>query len=352
MKILINIINLIKLRINNELNDELIEIYNIFYDEKDENKNDKILELSEMLSDNESKYNKILEIETDDEKKMDEINEKMKKHMITKIQCEYCDALIYKKHKIRHLNSKRCKEKQNNQNNIIDYKCKFCKKTFNQNDNKNKHELSCNSKDVYYELEQTKKELLSYQNIIDMKNNDINKQDEVITDLRNQLYVLQKTAIEPKHITNNVYINNLNINFNEIQDHLEKYTINVLSNKKSIIDFILGIFINRLVLVDKKKKIIGYYHDNKNQNDIKCKKFLKSCAHQLIEPNNKLCRTHEGLLEKEKMDKAVYNKGIIFNIIEDIDLFVRKQDGKAYIEYIINGIEDRFEITDELKEIC
>jgi hypothetical protein len=184
-----------------------------------------------------------------------------------------------------------------------------------------------------------------------MKNNDISKQDEVITDLRNQLYVLQKTAIEPKHITNNVYINNLNINFNEIQDHLEKYTINVLSNKKSIIDFILGIFINRLVLVDKKKKIIGYYHDNKNQNDIKCKKFLKSCAHQLIEPNNKLCRTHGGLLEKEIMNKAMYNKDIIFSIIEDIDLFIRKQDGKAYIEYIINGIEERVEITEELKEL-
>jgi hypothetical protein len=282
--------------------------------------------------------------------------------MSERIICEYCNINIIKKNKKRHQLSKECKEKQTNIINDIEYKCKYCDKAFNLNDYKKKHELnmSCSAKDILHkieikdkELENKDKELLSYQNTINRNNNDIYKQDELITDLRNQLYVLQKKEVEPKSVTNNnnVYINNLNINFNEIQDNLDKYTINVLSNKKSIIDFILGIFINRLILVDKKKKIIGYYHKNKSHNDIKCKKFLKSCAHQLIEPNNKLCRTHEGLLEKEIMDKAVYNKDIIFSIIEDINLFVRKQNGKAYIEYIINGIEDRVEITEELKEL-
>ena len=42
---------------------------------------------------------------------------------------------------------------------ISEYKCKFCKKCFNLNNNKNKHELICNAKEIYFELEQTKKEL-------------------------------------------------------------------------------------------------------------------------------------------------------------------------------------------------
>jgi hypothetical protein len=295
--------------------------------------------------------------------------------MVEKIICEYCNVLMYKTHKKRHQLSKRCEERRVNIINNIAYDCKYCKKKFNLNNYKIKHELICTAKDICYEfelykekkeheLENKKKELLSYkenkdkelenkdkiyQNIIDMKNNDINKQDDVIIDLRNQLYVLQKTTIETKHVTNNTYINNVNINFNEIQNHLDKYTINVLSNKDCIIKFILDIFINRLVLVDKKKKIIGYYHDNKNRNDIKCKRFLKLCVRQLIEPNNRLCNTHNGIIENDIMNKAQSNKRVMFSIIDNIDLFVRKLEGKSYIEYIINGINNHVDITDEIE---
>lgn len=283
--------------------------------------------------------------------------------MDCKIICEYCNKEIHKKHKIRHLNSKRCKEMQTNVINNIENKCKYCEKRFTQYGNKNTHELICCAKELFhkYELlkeqkENKEKELENkekiYQNIIDMKNNDINKQDNVIIDLRNQLYVLQKTTIEPKNIINNTYINNLNINFNEIKNHLDKYTINVLSNKECIIKFILDIFINRLVLVDKKKKIIGYYLDNKNQNDIKCKKFLKSCAHQLIEPNEKLCNTYSEIIEKNIMNKAHDNKVVMFSIIDNINLFVRKQEGKLYIEYIINKINNKVDIMEEIAGFC
>tara|TARA_Y100000389_G_scaffold187501_1_gene208964 strand:- start:1826 stop:2164 length:339 start_codon:yes stop_codon:yes gene_type:complete len=55
------------------------------------------------------------------------------------------------------------------------------------------------------------------------------KQKETITDLRNQLYALQKLSLQPNNTTNNIYINNLNVNFNEIQNHLPNYTFNAFS---------------------------------------------------------------------------------------------------------------------------
>jgi hypothetical protein len=283
--------------------------------------------------------------------------------MSNKIICDYCNKEIYKSNKKRHLNSKECKEKQTDIINILEYKCKYCNKCFNINDTKNKHELICNAKDIYYklkhELELKEQELLSYKEnkekelenkekelenkeyIIKIFQEESKEQKETITDLRNQLYVLQKVSLEPKNTTNIVNINNLNVNFNEIKDHLPNYDINVLSNKMNIIKFILDIFINKLIVVDKKKKIIGYYYNNKNQKDIKCKNFFKSCAHQLIEQNNELCNNYNGLLDKKTINQAYSNKQMIFGMIDNIDLFVRKEDGKIYIEYIINEVENK-----------
>lgn len=266
--------------------------------------------------------------------------------MSNKITCEYCNKDVYKSNLKRHHNSKECKEKQNNIIISVEYKCKYCKKTFNQNENKNKHETSCNSKDIYYELEQTKKEFLTYKEnkeyIIKKFQEEAKEQKETITDLRNQLYVLQKISLEPKNTTNIVNITNLNINFNEIQNHLPNYTINVLSNKMDIIKFILDIFINKLIVVDKKKKILGYYQENKNVNDVKCKNFFKSCAKQLINQNNNLCDSYNGLLDQKTKDKAYSNKLMIFEMMDTINLFVRREDGKIYIEYIINEVENKY----------
>jgi transcriptional regulator with PAS, ATPase and Fis domain len=266
--------------------------------------------------------------------------------MSNKIICEYCNKEIYKTHKKRHLNSKQCKEKQVNSIEISkNYNCKYCKKTFTQNESKNKHELICNAKDVYYELEKTKQELLSYKEnkeyIIQKFQEETKEQKETITDLRNQLYVLQQYSLQPKNTTNIININNLNVNFSEIQNHLPDYNINVLSNKMNIIKFILDIFIHKLIVVDEKKKILGYFQDNKSINDIKCKNFFKQCAHQLLEPNKKLCDNYNRLLDKELINQAYSNKEMMFDMIDKIDLFVRREEGKVYIEYIINEVNKK-----------
>jgi hypothetical protein len=277
--------------------------------------------------------------------------------MTDKIICEYCNKNVCKAHKKRHQNSKECKEKQINIIETIEYKCKYCKKGFNLKENKNKHELnmSCNTKDILHILEIKDKELelkdkelelkdnkvKEYQNIVEQKNNYIYKQDEVITDLRNQLYVLQKVSIEPKNETNYITINNtININFNDIKNNLDKYNINVLSDKMSIVKFITDIFLNKLILVDKKKKTIGYYLDNINQKDIKCKKFLQSCAEQLSEINEMLCNTHDNVIEDNIMRKAFQNKLMIGNMLNGIEKFVRTLNGTMYIEYIVNSIKE------------
>ena len=133
--------------------------------------------------------------------------------MSNKIICDYCNKEIYKSNKKRHLNSKECKEKQTGIINILEYKCKYCNKCFNLNDTKNKHELICNAKDIYYklkhELELKEQELLSYkknkeQELLSYKENkeyiikkfqeETKEQKETITDLRSQLYVLQKVS--------------------------------------------------------------------------------------------------------------------------------------------------------------
>jgi transcriptional regulator with PAS, ATPase and Fis domain len=272
--------------------------------------------------------------------------------MLEKIICEYCNKSVCKLQKKRHLNSKECKEKQNNIINNIEYNCKYCNKCFNINDTKNKHELICNAKELYhkYELlkeqkENKEQELIYYKEnkeyIIKKFQEETKEQKETITDLRNQLYVLQKVSLQPNNTTNIVNINNLNVNFNEIKDHLPNYDINILSNKMNIIKFILDIFINKLIVVDKKKKILGYYQENKSVNDIKCKNFFKSCAKQLIEKNNNLCDSYNGILDQKTINQAYSNKQMIFGMIDNINLFVRKEDGKIYIEYIINEVENK-----------
>jgi transcriptional regulator with PAS, ATPase and Fis domain len=274
--------------------------------------------------------------------------------MTDKIICEYCNTLIYKKHKTRHLNSKLCKEKQNNNINIIEYNCKYCNKIFNRKDDKNKHELnmSCNAKDILHKLELKEQELTSYKEnkekelenkeyIIQKFQEETKEQKETITDLRNQLYVLQQYSLQPKNTTNIININNLNVNFSEIQNHLPDYNINILSNKMNIIKFILDIFIHKLIVVDEKKKILGYFQDNKSINDIKCKNFFKQCAHQLLEPNKKLCDNYNRLLDKELINQAYSNKEMMFDMIDKIDLFVRREEGKVYIEYIINEVNKK-----------
>ena len=61
----------------------------------------------------------------------------------------------------------------------------------------------------------------------------------------------------------------------------------------------------------------------------------------MLEPNKKLCNNYDGLLDKESISQAYSNKQMMFDMIDKIDLFVRREGGKVYIEYIINEVSKK-----------
>lgn len=61
----------------------------------------------------------------------------------------------------------------------------------------------------------------------------------------------------------------------------------------------------------------------------------------MLEPNKKLCDNYNRLLDKELINQAYSNKEMMFGMIDKIDLFVRREEGKVYIEYIINEVNKK-----------
>ena len=61
----------------------------------------------------------------------------------------------------------------------------------------------------------------------------------------------------------------------------------------------------------------------------------------MLEPNKNLCNSYDGLLDKELINQAYNNKQMMFDMIDKIDLFVRREGGKVYIEYIINEVSKK-----------
>ena len=192
MKILVNIINLLIIRINNEMNDELIEIYNIFYDDT---KNDNINELNDLLHDDLTscnlydKYDILLNLSTKDNNKLEEINTKIKQKKSETMICEYCNKEICVASKNKHEKSKTCIKNRLNEIEIIYYSCKYCNYKFDQKSNKDNHEknMLCRAKDIYLNLQleiKHKNKLLEEKDkeieLKDLENNDLKEQNKII----------------------------------------------------------------------------------------------------------------------------------------------------------------------------
>ena len=286
----------------------------------------------------------------------------MPEHII----CDLCNKSIHKAHKKRHQDSKNCLDNRHILKEIKHHLCKYCKKQFNRLDKKNTHEESCKHQSIYYkyqlelkikeleskdielkslkeskdnELQSKNNELKSKDNIIKLNEDALDEKDHIIVDLRNQLFVLQKARLEPTHYTynNNItnIIYNINIDFNDIQNHLHLYDINVLSDKTKILDFIFGIFGNKIILYDEKKRIITYFHENKNIKDKQCIKFLQLSARQLLETSQQLCDTNMKIMDNIIMKRATDNKYMLINMNCQPEKFIRTIIGNKYINEII-----------------
>ncbi len=267
-----------------------------------------------------------------------------------KIKCEYCNKLITKTQLKRHQNSKECRNKQLNKDIMIpikEYKCKYCNKKFNRVDKQNEHELICDAKELYYELQQIKKEneLLKdkYEEIIKQKDNDI---DYFKTQL--QIYrpnINYTNYQDNSNVTNNITINNnININFSDIQNHLDKFNIHVLSDQSSLIKFIMPIFENKVKLINECKQIMSFYINDKIVNDIKCKVFLSNTAGQLTDISDKICieGKNNKLLSDTIVKNACVNNKLLNSISteEGIKNGIRKKNPMILVHEIIKYLKD------------
>jgi hypothetical protein len=243
--------------------------------------------------------------------------------MSKKIICEYCNKEIYITHKSRHYNSKACRNKQHNLDitlKLKEYKCKYCETIFNRIDKQNEHELICTSKDIYYkfqikfeqknnELEQTNKEL-------ELKDKEINIYKKEVNYLKSQLQIYRPIVNYYNDYSthniknnNNIIINNFNIDFNKIQDHIQNFNIHVLSDHNNIINFLMNIYKNKIKLTNECKKVITYYVNDKLINDSKCKVFLSNCANQL---NNR-----SDIVSKESKKEMLLDNNIVKNVCKN-----------------------------------
>ena len=272
--------------------------------------------------------------------------------MAEKIKCEYCNKLICKSKLKRHQNTKECRNKQQNKDIILElkeYKCKYCKKIFNRIDYKNEHELSCNAKEIYFELtniiNETKKEL---ELIKVQKDKEINiyKEENIFLKSQLQIYKPNITATNyHDNSTNNITINNnININFNDIRNHLDKFNIHVLSDQSSLIKFIMPIFENKVKLINECKQIMSFYVNDKLINDIKCKIFLSNTAGQLTDISDKICI--EGKNNRLLSDTIVKNACINNKLLNDISSEegikngVRKKNPMILVHEIIKYLKE------------
>ena len=285
--------------------------------------------------------------------------------MSATIKCEYCNKNIIKRNVLRHQNSKECRNTQQNKDiniKLKEYKCKYCETIFNRIDTKNEHEnnMSCNTKDIYikYQIELGKNkqkdkeiEMIKEQNDkdLELKNNEINIYKEENLFLKSQLQTYRPNInchvnSNNSNNTNITINNNININFSDIQNHLDKFNIHVLSDRSSLINFIMNVFSNKVKLTNECKQIMSYYLNDKLVNDIKCKTFLSNSAGQLTEISDKICQ--DGKSNKSLNDTVVKSaclNNILLNNMsteEGIKNGIRKKNPMILVHEIIRYLKE------------
>ena len=265
-----------------------------------------------------------------------------------KINCEYCNKLITKTQLKRHQNSKECKNKQRNKDIIIpisEYKCKYCNKPFNRLDKKNEHEnnMSCNSKDLLLIINETKKEneLLKdkYEEIIKQK-------EEENKFLKSQLQTYRPNINYTNYQdnSNNIVINNLNINFSDIQQHLHRFNFNIISNTDMFIKTLLNIFEGKIKLTNECKQVISYYQKDKLINDAKAKIFMCNSSNELYKTVEEICKEAMKKISIKETESKKANKlkvllgGIITE--EGVKGSIRKKGYNELLIEIMRGLKE------------
>ena len=261
-----------------------------------------------------------------------------------KVKCGYCKKLITTIKLKRHQNTIACRNKQQNIDVILplqEYKCKYCEKSFNRLDKKKEHEdnKSCNASDIIIKLEVAKETINKLEvaketiNKLEETSKEIIKKHEIeIEYLKSQIQVYKPTITNIGTNVGNTNItinNNINLNFSEIRNHLDKFNIFTLADNTALINFLMPIFSNKIKLTNECKQIISYYIDDKMINEIKCKAFLCNSAGELVDISDKICH--------EELNKNILNDTIIKNACKNNTLLNSISTEKG----MINGIRKK-----------
>jgi uncharacterized membrane-anchored protein YhcB (DUF1043 family) len=254
-----------------------------------------------------------------------------------KIHCEYCNKITTKLNLKRHQNTKLCRNKQQNKDIILPlkkYECKFCETLFSRLDNKNDHELNCQFKDMYYKLSNkiTEKE----------KENEMLKNENIFLKSQLQTY---KPNININHDNRtNIVINNLNINFSDIQQHLHKFNFDIISNTDTFIKTLLNIFDGKIKLTNECKQVISYYQKDKLINDAKAKIFMCNSSNELYKTVEEICQEamKKISISDTESKKANNLKRLLGDIKseEGVKGSIRKKGYNEILIEIMRGLKD------------
>ena len=271
-----------------------------------------------------------------------------------KVQCEYCKSLIIKTKLKRHQNTKTCRNKQQNIDIILplqEYKCKYCDRSFNRIDKKNEHEdnKSCDTSSVIIKFS----EILKQKDIEKEIAKEILKQKDIeIEYLKSQIQVYKPTITNignNNNIGNITINNNINLNFSEIRNHLDKFNIFTLADNTALINFLMPIFQNKIKLTNECKQIISYYIGDKMINDIKCKAFLSNSAGELVDISDKICHEelNKNILSDTIIKNACKNKILLSDISTEKGMIngIRKKTPLLLVHEIVKYLKDN-NITD------
>lgn len=216
--------------------------------------------------------------------------------------------------------------------------CKFCNKSFTRKENFNRHEKTCKSK-MLFKIEEKdglikkmENELIEKNEEIEKKNKEIEKKNEEIIDKNDQIEFLKSLLVSNK--TNNITINNNNINIKQIVSKLEPIDFKDMSKymdkftSRYIDESLIGIakficehpYKGKFITTDYSRNTIAYR--TKDINFIRdpdafylLKKTLEENKEDIVDKAKvRLCSINKKIKEDEGDQYVDIKKGISYSI--------------------------------------
>ena len=162
--------------------------------------------------------------------------------------------------------------------------------------------------------------------------------------LKNQLQTYKPNININHDNRTNIVINNLNINFSDIQQHLHKFNFDIISNTDTFIKTLLNIFDGKIKLTNECKQVISYYQKDKLINDAKAKIFMCNSSNELYKTVEEICQEamKKISISDTESKKANNLKRLLGDIKseEGVKGSIRKKGYNEILIEIMRGLKD------------